>query len=138
MNPHPKTPRLQRIQRVALAFLILAGIVNYVDRSALSIANHSISGELALSASQMGVLLSAFSLAYAFSQLPIGALLDRFGARVMLGAGMRLWSIAQMSGGFVGSLQQFIVARAALGIGEAPQFPAGAKVVSEWFAARER
>ena len=138
MNPHPKSPRLQRIQRVALAFLILAGIVNYVDRSALSIANHSISGELGLSASQMGVLLSAFSLAYAFSQLPIGALLDRFGARVMLGAGMLLWSIAQLAGGFVGSLQQFIVARAALGIGEAPQFPAGAKVVSEWFAARER
>lgn len=133
-----KSARLKRIQWVALTFLILAGVVNYVDRSALSIANHAISAELGLSASQMGVLLSAFSLAYAFSQLPVGALLDRFGARAMLGAGMLVWSIAQLAGGFIGSLQQFMLARVALGIGEAPQFPAGAKVVSEWFAARER
>jgi MFS family permease len=41
-------------------------------------------------------------------------------------------------GGFVQSLQQFLVARICLGIGEAPQFPAGAKVVSEWYSLRER
>jgi sugar phosphate permease len=134
----PKTPRLKRIQWIALTFLTLAGIVNYLDRSTLSIANHSVSGELGLSASQMGLLLSAFSFAYAFSQLPVGALLDRFGARVMLGLGMLVWSCAQFCGGFVRTLPQFLVARIALGIGEAPQFPAGAKVVSEWYALRER
>jgi sugar phosphate permease len=133
-----KSRKIQRIQWIALSFLMLAGIVNYVDRSTLSIANHSISQELGLSASQMGVLLSAFSLAYAFSQLPVGALLDKFGARAMLGAGMLVWSVAQLAGGFIGSLQHFLLARVALGIGEAPQFPAGAKVVSEWFAVRER
>jgi MFS family permease len=117
---------------------MLAGIVNYLDRSTLSIANHSISEELGLNASQMGLLLSAFSLAYAFSQLPIGALLDKFGARAMLGLGMLVWSVAPLAGGFVHTLQQFLVARVFLGMGEAPQFPAGAKVVSEWFALRER
>lgn len=133
-----KSPRLARIQWIALTFLTLAGIVNYLDRSTLSIANHSVSTELGLSASQMGLLLSSFSFAYAFSQLPIGVMLDRFGARVMLGLGMFVWSIAQLAGGFVVSLQQFLVARIFLGVGEAPQFPAGAKVVSEWFALRER
>jgi sugar phosphate permease len=133
-----KTPRLRHIQWVALTFLTLAGIVNYLDRSTLSIANHSVSGELGLSASQMGLLLSAFSFSYAFSQLPMGALLDRFGARLMLGLGMFVWSVAQLFGGFVQSLQQFLVARICLGIGEAPQFPAGAKVVSEWYSLRER
>lgn len=133
-----KTPRLRRIQWIALCFLMLAGIVNYLDRSTLSIANHSISAELGLNAAEMGMLLSAFSLAYAFSQLPIGALLDKFGARAMLGIGMLAWSIAQLAGGLVSSLQQFLVARVFLGLGEAPQFPAGAKVVSEWFAMRER
>ncbi|WP_277189091.1 MFS transporter [Caballeronia sp. BR00000012568055] len=133
-----KSPRLKRIQWVALTFLTLAGIVNYLDRSTLSIANHSVSQELGLSASQMGLLLSAFSFAYAFSQLPIGVMLDRFGARVMLGLGMFVWSVAQLFGGLVTSLHQFLAARIALGIGEAPQFPAGAKVVSEWFAQRER
>ena len=133
-----KSTKLKRIQWVALTFLMLAGIVNYLDRSTLSIANHSISEELGLNASQMGLLLSAFSLAYAFSQLPIGALLDKFGARAMLGLGMLVWSVAQLAGGFVQTLQQFLVARVFLGMGEAPQFPAGAKVVSEWFAVRER
>ncbi|MDQ7977962.1 MFS transporter [Paraburkholderia sp. SARCC-3016] len=133
-----KTPRLRRIQWIAITFLTLAGIVNYLDRSTLSIANHSVSGELGLSASQMGLLLSAFSFAYAFSQLPVGALLDRFGARLMLGLGMFVWSCAQLCGGLVHTLPQFLAARIALGIGEAPQFPAGAKVVSEWYALRER
>ncbi|MGF6725581.1 MFS family permease [Paraburkholderia sp. GAS41] len=133
-----KTPRLRRIQWIALTFLTLAGIVNYLDRSTLSIANHSVSGELGLSASQMGLLLSAFSFSYAFAQLPMGALLDRFGARIMLGVGMLVWSVAQLFGGFVQTLQQFLYARIFLGIGEAPQFPAGAKVVSEWYSLRER
>ncbi|BDB28623.1 MFS transporter (plasmid) [Cupriavidus sp. P-10] len=133
-----KTRRIQRMQWIAVLFLTLAGMVNYLDRSTLSIANHSVSQELGLSASEMGLLLSAFSLAYAFSQLPIGVMLDRFGARLMLGLGMFMWSLAQLTGGLVSSLHQFIVARVFLGIGEAPQFPAGAKVVSEWFAKHER
>jgi MFS family permease len=65
-------------------------------------------------------------------------MLDRFGARIMLGLGMFVWSVAQLFGGLVTNLHQFLAARIALGIGEAPQFPAGAKVVSEWFAQRER
>lgn len=133
-----KTPRLKHIQLISITFLTLAGTVNYLDRSTLSIANHSVSHELGLSASQMGLLLSAFSFAYAFSQLPIGMLLDRFGVRVMLGLGMFVWSSAQLCGGLVSSLPQFLVARVALGLGEAPNFPAGATVVSEWFAVHER
>ena len=133
-----KSPRLKRIQRVAITFLTLAGIVNYLDRSTLSIANHPVAQELGLSASQMGLLLSAFSFAYAFSQLPIGVMLDRFGARVMLGLGMFVWSTAQLCGGLVTSLNQFLFARVALGVGESPNFPAGAKVVSEWFGMHER
>ena len=134
-----KSQRLKRIQLVAVTFLTIAGIVNYLDRSTLSIANHSVSQELRLSASQMGLLLSAFSFAYAFSQLPIGVMLDRFGARMMLGLGMFVWSVAQMCGGLVTTLHQFLHrARSRSAIGEAPQFPAGAKVVSEWFALRER
>jgi MFS transporter, ACS family, L-galactonate transporter len=133
-----KSQRLKRIQVVAVAFLTVAGIVNYLDRSTLSIANHLVSEELHLSASQMGLLLSAFSLSYAFAQLPVGALLDRFGSRVMLGLGMLVWSIAQVAGGFIQTLNHFLTARVVLGVAEAPLFPAGAKVVNEWFAVRER
>ena len=133
-----KSQKLKRIQIAALTLLVISGLVNYLDRSTLSIANHSITTEMGLTASQMGLLLSAFSLPYAFAQLPMGVLLDRFGARVMLGLGMFLWSIAQLAGGFVQTLHQFFVARLLLGIGEAPQFPAGAKVFSDWYALKER
>jgi sugar phosphate permease len=133
-----KSARLKKIQITAVTLLVISGLVNYLDRSTLSIANHSISNEMGLSASQMGLLLSAFSLPYAIAQLPIGVLLDRLGARKMLGFGMLIWSVAQLSGGFVRSLNQFFVARLLLGVGEAPQFPAGAKVFSDWFALKER
>ena len=133
-----KTGKISRIQIIAVTLLVISGTVNYLDRSTLAIANHSISSEMGLSASQMGLLLSSFSLAYAFAQLPIGVTLDRIGARIVLGLGMFIWSAAQLAGGFVRSLNQFFIARIFLGIGEAPQFPAGAKVFSEWFAVRER
>ncbi|HTR06521.1 MAG TPA: MFS transporter [Paraburkholderia sp.] len=133
-----KPKRLKRTQTIAIAFLTIAGIVNYLDRSTLSIANHSVAQELHLSSSEMGLLLSAFSLAYAFAQLPVGALLDRFGSRVMLGLGMLVWSLAQVTGGFIQTLNHFLAARVVLGIAEAPLFPAGAKVIHEWFAVRER
>jgi sugar phosphate permease len=116
----------------------VAGLVNYLDRSTLSIANTSIAEEMNLDTAQMGVLLAAFSLPYAFAQLPMGVLLDRFGARVTLGLGMIIWSLAQLAGGFVTTLGQFHIARALLGIGEAPAFPAGAKVFSDWYAVKER
>lgn len=133
-----KSRRLRRTQTIAIAFLTMAGIVNYLDRSTLSIANHSVAQELHLNSAEMGLLLSAFSLAYAFAQLPVGALLDRFGSRAMLGLGLLVWSLAQVAGGFIATFNQFLAARVVLGVAEAPLFPAGAKVIHEWFAVRER
>lgn len=133
-----KSAKIKRIQTAALTLLVIAGLINYFDRIALSIANPAVTAELNLTAAEMGLLLSAFSLPYAIAQLPLGVLLDRLGARIMLGAGLLLWSIAQLAGGFVQTLNQFLASRILLGVGEAPQFPAGAKVFSEWYALEER
>jgi MFS family permease len=133
-----KSPRLRRIQWIALTLLVLAGFVNYLDRSTLAIANQTISQELHFTPTEMGLLLSVFSWAYAIVQLPIGGILDRFGARLTLGVGICLWSVAQGILGLLSTLPAMIMARIGLGIGEAPQFPAGAKVVSEWFNIKER
>ena len=86
----------------------------------------------------MGLLLSAFLWAYALAQAPVGALVDRLGPRRVLGGAMALWSAAQAAAGFATGLPSFIAARLALGVGEAPQFPAGARVVSQWFEPRHR
>src|ERR1700748_2262397 len=114
------TPRLKSIQRIALALLVVAGVVNYIDRATLAVANPLIREELGLSIADMGYLLSAFLWAYAFAQLPAGALVDRFRPRVLLTAGLTLWSAAQVASGLVTSFGPFYVARLFLGAGEAP------------------
>lgn len=116
----------------------MAGIVNFLDRSSLSVAGEAIRGELGLSATEFGVLLSAFSLSYGFSQLPSGILLDRFGPRIVLGAGLIFWSLMQALTGMVNSFSHFILMRIGLGIGEAPFMPAGVKSITDWYAQKER
>ena len=86
----------------------------------------------------MGYLLSAFLWAYAFSQLPTGAMVDKLWPRLLLTCGLALWSLAQFLGGLVQSFGQFFAARLLLGVGEAPQFPTGARVVRDWFHPRDR
>lgn len=142
MSDHPSAPiappRIRRAQQIALTLLMISGIVNYLDRGTLAVANASIRADLGLSLSQMGVLLSAFSWSYALCQLPIGALVDRVGPRRLLGLGLVVWSLAQAAGGLVSTFGWFILARIALGIGEAPQFPSAARVVGNWFPLRAR
>jgi sugar phosphate permease len=132
------TARLKSVQRVALALLVVAGVVNYIDRATLAVANPLIREELGLSIADMGYLLSAFLWAYAFSQLPTGAMVDRLGPRILLTMGLSLWSLAQLLGGLVRNFGEFFGARILLGIGEAPQFPTGARVVRDWFNQRDR
>jgi MFS family permease len=132
------TPRVKSIQRTALAMLVVAGVVNYVDRATLAVANPLIRDDLHLSIADMGYLLSAFLWAYAFAQLPTGAMVDKLGPRLLLTCGLSLWSFAQLLGGLVQSFGQFFSARLLLGVGEAPQFPTGARVVRDWFNPRDR
>jgi sugar phosphate permease len=130
--------RIVSIQRWAIALLVVGGALNYIDRATLSVANKLIQDELGIPVAKMGFLLSAFLWAYALSQLPVGALIDRFGPRKLLGLGLFSWSVAQAAGGLVTGFGVFVAARFALGVGEAPLFPGGARVVRDWFGVRER
>jgi MFS family permease len=86
----------------------------------------------------MGLLLSAFLWVYAFTQLPMGVLLDRIRPKKALGLGLVLWSCAQALGGLITGFYPFVAARALLGLGEAPMFPAAAGVVRDWFPDHRR
>ncbi|MBP1205808.1 sugar phosphate permease [Duganella sp. 1411] len=130
--------RIRRSQTLALVLLVVCGVINYLDRATLAVANEYIRADLGLSLGQMGLLLSAFSWSYALCQLPVGALVDKVGPRWLLGGGLVLWSLAQAAGGLASTFGWFVLARIALGIGEAPQFPAAARVVSNWFPPRSR
>jgi MFS family permease len=123
---------------LAVGLLVLAGCVNFIDRSAVSIALPDIQADLHLSNAEAGLLLSAFAWSYAVAQLPAGSLVDRLGARWALAGALAIWSGVQMASGLVASLPQFIAARVALGLGESPMFVGGARVCADRFEPAER
>jgi MFS family permease len=137
---HPRAvhPMIRAMQRRSIALLVAAAVLNYFDRSALAVANPLIRADLHLSVDQMGVLLSIFLFAYAFSQLPVVFLLDRIGPKRALSWGLVLWSAAQAACGFMTGFYPFMAARALLGLGEGPMFPAASAVVRDWFRPSER
>jgi sugar phosphate permease len=135
---HRPSARIRSFQIWSIVLLIAGGALNYVDRATLSVANKLIQHDLGIPVAKMGWLLSAFLWAYALAQLPVGGLIDRYGPRKTLGLGLFCWSVAQAAGGLVNGFGVFIAARFALGAGEAPLFPGGARVVRDWFGVRER
>ena len=70
-------PKLSRRRWGIILILLLAAVVNYLDRANLSIANTTISKEFGFSGTEMGLLLSAFLWPYALANLPAGWLVDR-------------------------------------------------------------
>jgi MFS family permease len=138
MTENPASRSLRRHQAITLSLLFAAGVVNFFDRTSLSIANSTVRTEMHLSGTQMGWLLSSFSLAYGFAQLPLIGLLDRAGTRAVLGGGLVVWSVAQMLTGLVRGFPSFVLLRGLLGVGEAPFYPAGIRSTREWFTAGAR
>ena len=129
--PHPK--------RWGIAILLGVGVlVNYFDRVNLSVSYQAITREFNLGAAGFGYLLSAYSWTYALCQIPAGAILDRFGVKVVGRVSALLWSIASFFSAISNGAMQFFASRLVLGVGEAPTFPGNAKAVSKWFPENER
>lgn len=121
-----------------LGWLLAAMMINYMDRSSLSIAAPHMIDELGLTTADIGLLGTAFSLTYAFFQLPGGWLTDRLGAKPVYVIALGFWSIATSLMAFGHHMWHFMISRVLLGVFEAPVSPTSAKIVSEWFPPRER
>ncbi|MFJ9993059.1 MFS transporter [Pseudomonas putida] len=121
---------------VTLAFLAI--ITNYMDRANLSIALPYMKDDLNLSSSEAGFILGAFFWTYALCQIPAGMLVDRFGAKVVLGAAVIWWSVFTMATSLVRTGAGLLGLRLMLGVGEAGAFPAATKFVERWFPRTER
>ena len=121
-----------------LALITFATMLNYVDRSVMGVAQPSLVRDLAISPELMGLIFSAFSWTYAFAQIPGGLVLDRLGARLTYTFSLASWSLATMLHGFMSSVLGLFSARLALGLAEAPCFPANSRILSTWFPQTER
>jgi len=127
-----------RLRWGIVTLLLLAAIVNYLDRANLSIANTTIAAEFGFSQTEMGLLLSAFLWPYALANLPAGWLVDKLGPKKMFSWALGLWSGFTVLTAFANSYSYFYGLRMLLGVSESPFFTSGIKITHRWFGDSER
>ncbi|MEH3147406.1 MAG: MFS transporter [Methylobacterium frigidaeris] len=133
-----------RVRLLIVGMLFIATTINYADRATISIAGPAISKELGLDAVAMGYIFSAFAWSYVLAQIPGGWLLDRYGVKWVYAAAIFLWSAFTLVQGAVGFFTGFTAVallftlRLAVGLTEAPVFPANARITAAWFPTHER
>jgi len=125
-------PRNVRMNAV-LFLLSLSVLINYIDRSNLSIAADMIKGELRLSDLQLGALLSAFFWTYGCMQIPAGWLVDHFDVKWVFATGFFVWSVATAATGLMHGFAALIAIRVILGLGESIAFPSYSKILGTHF-----
>src|SRR5690348_16502217 len=122
-----------------VGLLSATATASYLCRVNVSVAGVLMTRELGLSQEAMGRVFSAFLLGYALCQIPSGMLADRFGApRVLAWAALGWVGATGWIAGAGASIPSLLAARFALGVVEAPTFPAAAQAVSRWMKPEQR
>jgi ACS family hexuronate transporter-like MFS transporter len=120
------------------ALLFFATTINYVDRQVLGVLAPYLQSIIGWNEIQYGYIVTSFQAAYAIGLLVAGGVIDRLGTRIGYAISIAIWSLAAMSHALVQTVIGFAIARFALGLGEAGNFPAAIKTVAEWFPRKER
>ena len=123
---------------IVMVLLFITVVINYLDRSNLSIAAPALTSDLGIDPIHVGLIFSAFGWTYAAMQIPGGWLVDRVPPRILYSVALLLWSIATVMLGFAASFIALFVLRMAVGALEAPAYPINSRVVTTWFPERER
>jgi len=125
--------RMSSRERIVVLLLVISVVVNYVDRSNLSLAVPLIQRQFTLSPLQIGSLLSAFFWTYALLQISgiAGWLSDRFPVGWVMVGGYVLWSGATVITGLVSSFSALYTARLLLGVGESVAYPCYSRIFAE-------
>jgi sugar phosphate permease len=120
---------------VLISFMYL---ITYMDRSNISVAQPEIAKQFGLSKSAMGLVLAAFTWAYALGQVPSGWFGDRFGPKRVLAVIMTLWSVTAVMTGAAFGFGSLFGARFLLGLSESGAFPVASRGMQLWFPRVER
>ncbi|RJF90953.1 MFS transporter [Sphingomonas cavernae] len=130
--------RAGRYRWVIVGLLFVATAINYVDRQMIGVLKPTILGDLGWTETDYANVIFWFQAAYAIGYIGFGRLVDVVGARLGYAVAFVIWQLAHIAHGGAYSVTQFAMARFGLGIGEAGNFPAGIKAVTEWFPGKER
>lgn len=121
-----------------LSLLFFATTVNYLDRILLGFLYPIIREELHITDQQYGYVQACFSAAYTVGFLIMGKFIDKVGTRIGYLVSLTWWSVAAALHATAGSVFALGFWRAVLGLGEAGNFPAAIKSVTEWFPKQDR
>ncbi|MFM2476249.1 MFS transporter [Celerinatantimonas sp. MCCC 1A17872] len=117
--------------------LFFAGVLNYMDRSALSIMAPLIKGDLKITDSQLGILFSCFFIGYCLFCFIGGWGADKYGPKRVYGWAMAVWSLFCGATALVGGFFHLVIVRVLFGIGEGPMGTTTNKSISNWFPKKE-
>ncbi|MGH8021980.1 MAG: MFS transporter [Limisphaerales bacterium] len=132
---HPAIPKLRWI---IAALLLAVTLINYIDRTALSVLVEQIKQSLHLTDTDYSQIVSLFLVAYAIMYAVSGWVVDNVGVKLGMALFVFLWSLAQIFHGFAGGKWSFAACRIGLGLAEPGSFPAAVAAIGEWFPARQR
>jgi ACS family hexuronate transporter-like MFS transporter len=121
-----------------LSFAFLATVINYLDRQTLSVMAPVLLQKFHISATSYSQIIFAFMLAYTLMNGASGRLLDRLGTKTGYALTIAFWSGAELLHALTAGALSLGVFRFLLGVGEAGNYPAGVKLIAEWFPVEER
>lgn len=136
--------KVKGLRWMIIGLIFLATVINYIDRSALSImwgnenVEGSISQSLGLTKDDYGNILNVFMVFYALGQLFSGKLFDKVGTRIGYVISIGVWGISSFLHSTVSGIFSIGFFRSTLGLSEAGNWPGGVKSNAEWFPIKER
>lgn len=138
MADAPHASAAERRRWLLLGLVILAGILNYVDRQVIAVLKPLIEVDMGWTDADYGRLASLFQLAAALAYIGTGWIVDRMGVKWATPAGVAAWSLAAMAHGWAMTMGQFSAARIALGATESMGTPSFVKTIGSVFSAKMR
>jgi len=127
-----------KTRHLILGVICLMYFITYIDRVNISVAGPFIKEEFGLTATQLGIVFSAFAYPYAAMQIIGGWCADRFGPRIVLTILSIIWAIATILCGFAWGVTSLLIFRFILGVGEGGAFPTATRAFTFWLPATER
>lgn len=123
---------------IICALLFWVTTANYIDRGVFGNLAPELQKTIGWTQKDYWWMQVVFNIAYAFSLLTAGRLMDVLGLRLGFALACAFWGLAAMSHSLVSTVSGFFIVRVLLGLGEGGNFPAAIKATAEWFPKRER
>lgn len=130
--------KVKKLRWWIIALICLATVINYIDRSSLSIMWPAISDDLGMDNKDYSLILNVFLVAYAIGQSLTGKMFDKIGTRMGFVISISVWGVATVLHAFARGILSFSFFRVILGLGEAGNWPGAVKSNAEWFPVKER